>query len=151
MIANLIDFFKSEQEIFLNTVSYTRIENTKTPVPGEIILLCQDNVKASLEDEGVKLIVTRSLVFDPKMFFELTVSFGAVLRFNEKRNEINWNEVNLAEEFRENGGFITDHLMSRISLLIAQITYSFGQQPLVLPSILAKKNSEDAVLGSVPR
>ena len=29
--------------------------------------------------------------------------------------------------------------MSRISLLIGQITASFGQQPLILPSVIAKK------------
>ena len=53
--------------------------------------------------------------------------------------EYDWFDVNLAEEFRENGDFITIHLMNRITLLIGEITSSFGQQPFILPPNLAKK------------
>ena len=48
--------------------------------------------------------------------------------------------INLADEFRKNGDFVTIQLMSRITLLIAEITSSFGQQPLILPTALAKRN-----------
>lgn len=140
MICNLQEYFKPEQEIFLDTINYRRIENSGNELEQEVALLCQDNVRASVNDEGVCIIVTRSLVFEPEKIFVLSVSFGAELKFNNRKSEQDWMKINLAEEFRQNGDFVTAQLMSRISLLIGQITSSFGQQPLILPTMLAKKN-----------
>lgn len=140
MICNLQEYFKPEQEIFLDTISYRRIENSGNELEQEVALLCQDNIKASVNDEGVRIIVTRSLVFEPEKIFVLSVSFGAELKFNNRKSEQDWMKINLAEEFMQNGDFVTTQLMSRISLLIGQITSSFGQQPLILPTMLAKKN-----------
>lgn len=140
MICNLQEYFKPEQEIFLDTINYRRIENSGNELEQEVALLCQDNIKASVNDEGVRIIVTRSLVFEPEKIFVLSVSFGAELKFNNRKSEQDWMKINLAEEFRQNGDFVTTQLMSRISLLIGQITSSFGQQPLILPTMLAKKN-----------
>ena len=57
----------------------------------------------------------------------------------ERKEEYDWDKINLAEEFRENGEFVLGNLMSRISLLIAEITSSFGQIPLILPPAIASK------------
>jgi len=141
MIKNLHEYFRPEQEIFLDTVNYKRIENSV--VRQEFALLCQDNVKVLAGEEGVRVVVTRSLVFDPEEIFALSVSFGVDLKFNERKAEHDWENIDLAEEFRENGDFVTVQLMSRISLLIGQITSSFGQQPLILPTVLAKKVQSD--------
>ena len=48
MIKNLQDYFRLEQEIFLDTVSYKRIENLNEGLGKEFALLCQDNVKVSV-------------------------------------------------------------------------------------------------------
>ena len=144
MISNLQDYFRPEQEIFLDKVNYKRIENTNNKVRKEFALLCQDNVKVSLNDDGVRIIVTRSLVFEPEEIFSMSVSFGTDLRFNERKSEYDWKTINLAEEFRENGDFVTAQLMSRVSLIIGQITSSFGQQPLILQPVLVKTNQSEA-------
>ena len=138
MIRNLSEYFKPELEIFLDTVSYKRIENVNDKCEQELSLLCQDNLKAMLSEDGVRIIVTRTLMFEPEALFALNVSFGADLKFNERKVEHEWTEINLAEEF-----FVTGQLMSRISLLIGQITSSFGQQPLILPSMIAKKGKTE--------
>ena len=143
MIRNLSEYFKPELEIFLDTVSYKRIENVNDKCEQELSLLCQDNLKAMLSEDGVRIIVTRTLMFEPEALFALNVSFGADLKFNERKVEHEWTEINLAEEFGENGDFVTGQLMSRISLLIGQITSSFGQQPLILPSKIAKKGKTE--------
>ena len=140
MICNLQEYFTPEQEIFLDSINYRRIEDSGNEREQEVALLCQDNVKASVNDKGVRIIVTRSLVFEPEKIFVLSVSFGAELKFNSRKSEQDWMKINLAEEFRQNGDFVTTQLMSRISLLIGQITSSFGQQPLILHPMLAKKN-----------
>lgn len=88
------------------------------------------------------MTVNRVLKFDPEEIFELSVSYGAILKFkHEKKEDYDWNNINLAEEFRENGQFVLANLMNRISLLIAEITSSFGQTPLVLPPSVAPKNN----------
>lgn len=141
MINNLADYFLPEQEYYLENVSYTRIESDST-VNGHL-LNCIDQLEVSVNEEHVKLKITRSLVFEPNELFELNVSFGAILKFNQKvKNEYNWNEMNLAEEFKENGDFVTVNLMTRISLLVSQITSSFGQIPIILPPQLASKTED---------
>lgn len=143
MIKNLSEYFKPELEIFLDTVSYKRIENLDNKTEQELLLLCQDNLKALTQEDGIRIIVTRTLTFDPEALFVLNVSFGADLKFNERKTEYEWSEINLAEEFGENGDFVITQLMSRISLLIGQITSSFGQPPLILPAVIAKKGKTE--------
>lgn len=49
--------------------------------------------------DGVKLILTRTLKFAPEGIFELSISFGALLKFDEKvKDEINWHEIKLADD-----------------------------------------------------
>lgn len=139
MIENLAEYFQPEQEIFLDGIYYKKVDSANNNTGQDVALACQDSVRASLTENGVRIILVRNLVFDPDILFKLTVSFGANLRFNERRSEHDWMKVNLAEEFIKNGDFITAHLMSRISLLIGQITSSYGLQPLMLQPVLAKQ------------
>ena len=140
MINNLVDYFASEQEFYLDKVSYSRMDkNIKTK---EYSLTCIDNLDAKIDNDTVRLTVRRVLEFDPEELFEMSVSFGAILKFNEeKKSDYDWEKVNLVEEFRENGQFVLGNLMSRISLLIAEITSSFGQTPIISPPLIAPKNN----------
>lgn len=141
MIENLVEYFLPEQEFYLYKIDYDRIETFSSKT--EYSLNCADNIHVEINDKnGVKVIVTRNLFFEPEEMFRLTVAFGANLKFNPQReNEYKWSEINLAEEFRNNGNFVTANLMSRITLLIGQITSSFGQQPLILPPSVAGSDS----------
>lgn len=139
MIDNLSNYFLPEHEFYLQNVSYNRIENNVDSE--EHSLNCVDSIKVDVEgNDNVRVTVTRTLSFEQNELFELTVSFGAILKFEPTRkNEYNWHEINMAEEFRKNGEFVTNNLMARISLLIAQITSSFGQPPLILPPNVASE------------
>lgn len=138
MIKNLADYFLPEQEFYLKNVEYKKIE--KVIPESEYVLNCIDNLEVNVnEKRGVQVIATRKLKFDPEELFSLTVTFGANLKFCEdKKAELKWTEINLAEEFRDNGQFVLGNLMSRISLLIAEITSSYGQPPLMLPPSIGK-------------
>ena len=136
MIKHLSEYFLPEQEFYLQNISYNRIE--KTVDEKEHSLNCVDSIKVDVDGkERVRVTVTRDLYFEQNELFDLAVTFGAILKFNPvKKDEYKWHEINMAEEFRENGEFVTNNLVARISLLIAQITSSFGQMPLVLqPSV----------------
>lgn len=143
MIKNLSEYFLPEQEFYLHKVTYDRLDVTS--FQKEISLNCTDSIKAKVSEKSkVKVIVTRTLSFEPEKIFHLSVAFGADLQLNpQKREEYNWHEMNLAEEFRDNGGFVTNNLMSRISLLIAQITSSYGQSPLILPPAVTQPDSQE--------
>lgn len=140
MISNLADCFESEQEFYLDKVSYNRID--KREQTKEYSLNCVDNIEVAVNGEIVKLTVKRVLKFEPEEIFELSVSYGAILKIKEeKKSQYDWKKINLAEEFRENGQFVLGNLMNRISLLIAEITSSFGQPPIVLPPAIASKDN----------
>ena len=139
MIDNLAEFFDPVQKIFLETISYKRLDALDENVNKNYSLTCQDNIKADYNNESVRIILTRTLKFDPEEIFFLSVSFGAILKFTDKKDEYDWSSINLAEEFKDNGNFIIPQLMSRISLLIGQITSSYGQQPIILPPNIGNK------------
>lgn len=141
MIKNLVEYFLPEQEFYLHQIAYNRIAGYISQ--DEFVLNCTDNISVELVNKSnIKIIVTRNLYFEPNALFQLSISFGANLKFDPKRaEEYNWNEIDLAKEFRDNGDFVTTNLISRITLLIAQITSSFGQQPLILPPNVARPNN----------
>ena len=140
MLNNLSQYFLPEYEFYLEEIKYNRLSVSEKDNDN---LICKDTLSADLIDTGVRLLITRNLAFEESQLFDLSVSYGAVLTFDESRSiEINWNELDLAREFKDNGGFVLNNLMSRISLLIAQITSSFGQMPLVLPPAIPVNDSE---------
>ncbi len=140
MIENLFEYFKEPQEFYLDKVSYRRIE-TENPIQSYYIN-CADKIEVFLQEDRVRITVERTLTLEPKAKFELAVSYGAILKFDDdKKHEYDWKKINLAKEFQENGEFVLSNLMSRMSLLIAEITASFGQTPIVLPPGIAPANN----------
>lgn len=133
MIENLEQYFEKDYQFYLDRIKYDRIESGDAE--GEVTLNCSDSISVMVNgSEGVTLIVTRTMHFDPEILFGLEVSFGAELRFvQEKKSEVEWNNIDLASEFKKNGEFVLQNLMGRMSLLIGQITSSFGQMPLMTP------------------
>lgn len=137
---NLSEYFQQQHEFYLDTVSYIRIDK-EIPEP-EIQMQCKDTITARILDENsVVVTVTRDINFRPAVLFKLSVSYGAVLRFApEKRDEVDWNEIDLSKEFQENGTFVTANLFNRISLLMGEITGAYGQSPMIIPpQFLANK------------
>lgn len=139
MIGNLEEYFEDEQGFYLDKVVYNRID--KKNQAEEYSLKCVDNIEAVVEEETIRLTVKRVLQFEPEEIFELSVSYGAILKIKEEKKSYAWDKMNLAEEFRENGQFVLGNLMSRISLLIAEITSSYGQPPIILPPVVAPKDN----------
>ena len=145
MINNLIEYFEPQQEFYLDKVVYNRVEDIENvkQEDSEYTLKCVDNITTSIDHNDLKIIVQRQLEFYPEGIFDLTVAFGANLKFVEsKMGDYDWNQIDLSNEFRINGGFVIVNLMSRISMLVANITSSFGQAPIVLPPGVNSSNME---------
>ena len=132
MLENLASYFEPTHEFYLNSISYER--NKEGILQDVKDLVCVENVGVTLKDDTLTVILQRTLKFNPSNIIELTVSFGADLIFlKSKKGEVDWEKLNLAEEFRDNGDFVLANLAARISLLIGEITASFGQVPLMTP------------------
>ena len=132
----MIDFnryFLHEHQIFLDNVNYEVIKLEKARP--EVKLNCKDTIVAQLMDKvGVKVTFNRTLSFDPEGMFFLSVTFGVMMRFNPVYyDEIMWKNIDIAGEFRKGCPHILTNLMSRTSMLIAQITSASGQTPIITP------------------
>lgn len=140
MINNLAGCFEEEQQFYLDEISYKRIDRKEQAK--EYSLNCVDKIDVNVNKDIVKLTVKRVLKFEPEEIFELSVAYGAIIKLKKEMTEhYAWKEMDLSEEFRENGQFVLGNLMNRISLLIAEITASYGQTPIVLPPGIASREN----------
>ena len=129
---NIIELFNQNYSYFLNEISYRVV--TIGSVQEKVNLDIKDEVKFTMFDSShLQIIVKRQVEFDPNVVYELSVSFGAVLELKDPRkipDDIDW-----YEEFKKSaeGISIIQGLLSRVSLQIAQITSSYGLNPIVTP------------------
>lgn len=130
----MLDFskvFKSSYKLYLDSISYQSIP--ASPEVVRINVKLKDEVLFSLQDDSaLKMTVRRSLIFDPDVVYNLSVAYAVVFDFKDgldfDKTSVNWEEI--LQDVPEYQGII-DALMCRISLLIAQISSSGGQNPLV--------------------
>ena len=132
----MIDFnryFLHEHQIFLDNLNYEVIKLEKAT--GEVKLNCKDTIVAQLIDKvGVKVTFNRTLSFEPEGMFFLSCTFGVMMRFNQVYyDEIMWKNIDIAGEFKVGCPHILTNLMSRTSMMVAQITSASGQVPIVTP------------------
>jgi len=127
-------YFLAERRIFLENVSYET-----TPKPGEtsgqnLKLGAKDTIVAQMVGTvGVKVTYNRELKFDPEGPFVLSVSYAVMLFFNPgTKDEVDWKTIDIAKEFPKNCGNLIGTMMSRSSLLIAEIPSAAGQPPVIM-------------------
>lgn len=126
-------YFLPERQIFLDNVQYETLE-TQNPTEKRK-LNCKDTILAQHSDKWVKINFNRTLSFAPEGVFRLSVTFGVLMPMNpQTKDEINWKETDIAGAFREGCKPLLTSLMSRTSLMVAQITSASGQNPLITPA-----------------
>ena len=129
---NFVEMFYENYSCFLNEVNYKVV--AVGDVRDKVDILINDNVSFELVgDSNLKVVVERKISFNPNIVYEIRVSFGAILTFRDGNNKLD--NIDFEKEFitDANGSIIIQGLLSRISLQIAQITSSYGQNPLVTP------------------
>lgn len=130
-------YFLPNAQIFLENINYELLK----PTNGRVKMNCKDTIIARvMEPVGIKVTFNRALTFEPEGLFYLSVSFSSILQFRrDTKDEIDWKSIDLAGEFRENGGIWLHNLSSRAALLIAEITSASGQTPIITMLGTAKK------------
>lgn len=125
-------YFLAERHIMLENVSY----ETQRVQPGQLRLNARDTIVAQLiGSAGVKITYNRTLSFEPEGPFTLSVSFSVMLVFNPgTRGEVDWKTIDMAEEFKKNCPQLVQAMMTKTTLLVAEITNANGSPILpILP------------------
>lgn len=138
----MIDFqktFENNYQFYLKDIDYNAI--SVGPISEKIDVSLNDELSFNFnyENKAFDFEVRRTVSFTPNALYQLSVSFGAKLIIREDAPElknIDWND-----EFKSNSICINliQSLMARISVLISQITSSYGQNPLVTPPNFIRK------------
>ena len=129
------------QQTFLESANY-QIMQLVAPGSRNNVLTFMDVLSANIiNTRQIKVVFGRKLSFQPQGLFELSVSFGAILTFKEGGFEAeDWPSFDLSKEIINNSPNIVNNLAARTSLLISQITSSFGQNPIITPPTFHKSN-----------
>ena len=130
---NFERYFLHEKKILLENISYETV-----PVegrPSDVKLGVKDTIVAQLLKNGVKINFNRALNFDPEGIFSLSVTYSMMMLFDPStKDEIDWKSTDIATEFRKSCPHLLTSLMSRTSLMVAQITSAGGQNPILTPA-----------------
>lgn len=131
---NFNRYFLHQRTVFLENISYETPE--KPLIPRENYKLgCKDILVAQLLQNGIKVSFNRALNFEGGGPYSLSVTFSCIMPFDPStKDEVDWKNTDIAGEFRKNCPDVMANLMSRTSLLISQITSSYGQPPLITPA-----------------
>lgn len=132
-------YIEPRQQSFLNGVEYRLLQ--LVPASSKNVLKVSDKLDVQfLDQKHIKLILTRRLDFEPAGLFELSASFGMILTLRDDAYYlVDWKTYDLAEEIINNSKNLLNPLAARISLLIAEITSSYGQVPIVTPPTIIHK------------
>lgn len=125
-------YFQNKRTIFLNEIKYELI--TLESEPKDVKFQIKDQIETMIkENHELHIIFTRIVHFDPKSLYDLRVSFGLILPFKDeiiKKEDVS--TLNFKKFFVENNVYLGD-ILSRTSQLIAEITSSHGQPPIITP------------------
>lgn len=127
---NLKDYFSDSYEFMLSSANYQAKFGPIDPANQKLIVL--DNIEVFHQENNIiKVDFTRTVNFQPEQIFELSVTFSIFLSAkNQSDNLKQLKDSDIIETLSVGTSPITTNIMSRMSLLIAQITSSFGQMPL---------------------
>jgi len=123
-------YFLAERRIVLENVNY---EVHPVQPSGQMKLNGKDTIIAQIAGQaGVKVTYNRTLQFEPEGPFSLSVSFAVMLVFNPgTRDEVDWKTIDVANEFRKACPALVTTMMSRATLLVAEITSASGGAPII--------------------
>ena len=137
---NFERYFLHERKIVLDNISYETVKMEGKP--GTTMSLgCKDTIVAQLMESGVKINFNRAMNFTPEGIFSLSVTYSMMLFFDPTtKNEIDWKSLDIAGEFKKSCPHLLSAMMSRTSLMIAQVTAASGQNPLITPAAPVKQD-----------
>lgn len=131
-------YFTGECSISLEKVGYNKLDEIESDVSLRIndCIAIKEN---KYDWDKIEFIISRNLSFEPRSLVEIDVSFGVILELNEKyKGSKQLDYKSIISDMISEDCVITSIIMSRISLLISQLTSSYGERPIVTPPSFIK-------------
>lgn len=134
----MIDFskyFEANSKYYLNKLTFDHSCFSMEEQTQKVTLSIVDQVRTEyVKNKGIIIEFSRELSNNDNPPPMIQVSFCTELTFKEGvEQEVEWESVPLAKEIAESSEYYISNLVSRASLLIAEITASYGQIPIVTP------------------
>nr|DAO82619.1 MAG TPA: hypothetical protein [Caudoviricetes sp.] len=131
-----LDYLKDEYQFALYNVHYDLVK----PEGGtELELNISDDLSSDIVDGTLHIIVTRTVSFIPAALYTVSVKYTLSIPFKEDVDPsaltIDW-----SKEFTEHENAYLSNIMSRASHIIAAITSSGGQPPIITPPVFMPNN-----------
>lgn len=124
-------FFNDEYQFALKNAAYSWIENV---APGtELELNISDTINATPQGKHLEVVFQRKAFFSPEALYSIDISFSFTLTFRNDSLADEAKSINWSEALVKNENPYLANVISRASYLIATLTSSYGQQPLVTP------------------
>lgn len=125
-------FFEEQYQFALDHVSFKMLE---TNVVGEISINIDDEIDTKLDNSQLTVSFERHVYFTPVAVFDLSVGLSFRLSVkpdkSEEAEKIDWTKEILEQP---NAPYLSN-IVSRASNIIANLTSSYGQQPIVTPPV----------------
>jgi|LSQX01.2.fsa_nt_gb hypothetical protein len=127
--------FFDETKFLIEKIEYQSIELDEEDTPEQRVSVHDEYFIRTCEDDRLVIEIQRRIAFEPPGVFELSVVALLDNHIDKERSDKFAN----AEEIRD---YVLDHIydvisnsgiMAEVSLIIANITSSFGRIPLILP------------------
>lgn len=136
---DLNQYIEPKQQTFLNNVEY-RLLQLVSGASGSKMKITDKLDATFLDSKHIRLILSRKICFEPAGLFEMEVSFGTIVTLKDDAYFlVDWQTYDVAEEVINNSKNLINPLAARISMVIAQITSSYGQVPIVTPPCVVAK------------
>jgi hypothetical protein len=137
----LIDYIEDRAHRQLMSVSYDFSEDAELAMSDDsdkLAVLLRDRIDRIVTgDDSLSCEVTREVVTSPHEIIKMSVTVKLYLHVKEKYSgKVKWETINIKEELFESCSSFFADPMSRISLIIANITASFTGLPLITPDDL---------------
>jgi hypothetical protein len=111
----------------------------------EIRIVLQDRIEGIVPgDDSLSCKVVREISTSPQSIISISVAVKVYFNIKKKYSgKVPWDEMDVEKELFENCKSFFVNPMSRISLLIANITSSFAGSPMITPSRLIMPDEEE--------
>ena len=134
----LKDFFSNNGTIGLEEISFKAHDNKNIK---SVPCCVEDRITSiSHTDTAIKVVMTRKISLGENEFFDLEASFHTIHFLKEEYNKsFQWDDYDLNTEVNNEIDFFVGPGFDRLSLVLSQITSSFGGAPIVTPPMHMKK------------
>lgn len=130
-------FFNNEYEFTLKKAMYDWIEVDHST--NDLRIKVDDHIKWDIIGDRLEVTFSRDVGFIPKSLYTIGVVFCFGLTFRDDTVAVEAKEIDWGKEFVEQANPYLENIISRASFLIASITSSYGQKPLITPPSFIKQ------------